>query len=288
MAQAAALLYCGDGIFDTRPGNGEKGLNATMKRIRLCWLVLCIACVPVSVLAADNHLQVSVGDWPPFIAQNQKHHGFIAHLISDIFAAEGYIVSFHFLPWNRAYREAAKVQRDATAVWMYKAERENDFYYSDPVLKEQFVFFHRKGDGFHWQHYGDLVGLTIGGGLGYSYGPEFDAAAEAELFKLERVASDEQNFLRLLIGRIDVFPEEINVGYFTLRRDLKPEQVAQITHHPKPVLENESFMLFPRKGPDSLALVKKFNKRLRQFQDSGRYQTYFAAFERGEYEVAGD
>lgn len=258
-----------------------------MKRLLSVCAFVVVLC-SVGMAEADNQLQISVGDWPPFIAQEQKHNGFIAHLISDIFAAEGYEVSFHFLPWNRAYREAAKGRRDATAVWMYKPEREQDFYYSAPVLLERFVFFYRKTDKFQWQDFSDLQGLTIGGGFGYSYGPEFDAVADAKLFKLERVGSNEQNFLRLLIGRIDAFPEEISVGYYSLRRDLGPDHAAQITHHPKSVLENESFMLFPRREPNSLTLVNKFNKRLQQFKESGRYQSYFEAFERGEYDLAGD
>lgn len=240
----------------------------------------------VSGALADNRtLDISVGDWPPFIAQDQKHQGFIAHLIHDVLAAEGYDVRFQFLPWNRAYREAALVERDATAVWMYKPEREKDFYYSDPVLSEQFVFFHRKDRNFDWETFEDLAGLTVGGGFGYSYGPGFDAALKTGLFRMERVASNEQNFLRLLIGRVDVIPEEINVGYYTLRRDVGNELASKVTHHPKPLLQSESFVLFPRKGPESLALVKKFNRRLQQFRDSGRYQSYFDAFERGEYDL---
>lgn len=219
-------------------------------------------------------VDIAVGDWPPFFDQTRPHNGPIAHLISDIFAEEGYRVRFHFLPWNRAYREASLGKQDATAVWMYKSEREEDFWFSDPVLSETFVLFHRKTTPFDWNTLEDLRGLTIGGGMGYSYGPAFDDALARGVFKMERMARNRQNFKRLLVGRIDVFPEEISVGYETMARELNPDEVSQITHHPKPFLRNQSFVMFPRVGKNSEMLLEKFNRGLRKFRLSGRYSTY--------------
>lgn len=234
--------------------------------------------------AEDTTVDISVGDWPPFVAESLPHNGFIAHLISDVFAAAGYQVEFHFRPWNRTYYEAATGQRDATAVWMFEPERAEDFYYSDPVLKERFVFFYLKDRSFDWDTLDDLAGKHLGGSLAYSYGPAFDAALERDVFKLHRVATNRQNFARLLLGRIDVVPEEISVGYHSLRRDLSPEQANRITHHPKPFLENDSFVLFPRVSSRSQKLLKIFNETLEKFRSSGRYQTYFDQFDAGEYD----
>ena len=235
-----------------------------------------IATLWVSLAFSDElkPLDISVGDWPPFFDQTRPHNGPIAHLISDVFAEEGYRVRFHFLPWNRAYREASLGKQDATAVRMYKSEREREFLFSDPVLNETFVFFYRKNKGFNWSTLEDLRGLTLGGGMGYSYGPAFDDALERGVFKMERMSRNRQNFKRLLIGRIDLFPEEISVGYEVMARELAPEEVSQITHHPKPFLENKSFVMFPKVNKDSKMLREKFNRRLQAFRQSGRYSTY--------------
>ncbi|MGL6496622.1 hypothetical protein ACSZNT_17425 [Aeromonas veronii] len=46
---------------------------------------------------------------------------------------------------GRVYSLAANSQLyDATAVWMHKTEREQDFLFSEAVLQEQFVFFSLK------------------------------------------------------------------------------------------------------------------------------------------------
>ena len=245
-------------------------------------LMMLLGAAPTA--AEQRPLSISVGDWPPFFAQELRYQGVVAHLIKDIFAAEGYEVTFHFLPWNRAYREAAQGARDATAVWMYQADREADFHYSEPVLEERFVFFYRHSEGFHWQTLEDLAGKRFGGGFSYSYGAEFDAALDKALFTMERVPTTAQNFLRLLAGHIDAFPEEQRVGYHILRRELTPEQAAEISHHPLPLLRNQSFVLFPRSKADSEVLMAKFNERLQVFRDSGRYQSYFDAFEQGFYQ----
>ena len=81
---------------------------------------------------------------------------------------------------------------------------------------------------------------------------------------------------RLVRGRIDAFPEEINVGYHILRRELTPSAARQIVHHPRAILENKSFLLFPRATDfESRELLGKFNRRLQAFRASGRYQRYF-------------
>ena len=256
-----------------------------MKRSTLLFgigLAWCLALSP----AHSRVLTISTGGWPPFLTEDQRHYGFIAHLISDVFADVGVDVQYEFIPWTRAYQETAIARYDATAVWMDAPERHADFLYSAPVLDETFVFFYLKDEPFDWDSFADLNGLLMGGVLGYSYGSGLDTALEAGVFRMERVRNDELNFLKLLSGRIDVYPQEVSVGYYALRRDLPPDDVARVTHHPAPLLVNQSFLLLPRSAPDSAELLALFNESLQRFRADGRYQEYFDAFGRGEYELS--
>lgn len=231
----------------------------------------------IEAVTADDtqHLSITVGDWPPYFDQAAPDQGMVAQLIRDVFAEEGFTVSYTFLPWKRAYYEAALGKHDATAVWMHAPDREQDFRFSDPVLKEKFVIFHLKNQPISWFEVEDLAELRLGGSIGYSYGQDFDQAVEREVLDIEWVASTLLNFRRLLFDRIDAFPEEINVGYHILRRELDAENARRITHHPRPLLENESFVLFPQTRPDSQQLMERFNHRLQAFRDNGQYQKYF-------------
>jgi len=252
------------------------------------WKNLFVAlCLLPSLAAQANEqrvLNISVGDWPPYLSSELKHNGVIAHLISDLFADEGYRVRFQFLPWPRAYASAAAGRFDASAVWMHKAEREADFLFSAPLLDEQFVFFHLKSLPFDWQRFDNLTGMTLGGGLEYSYGPAFDAFLAEDKVKMERVSSDMQNFEKLLRERVVLYPQEINVGYAALRNHFNAADRAKITHHPKPLLVNLSYLMLPKSLEGSPALLARFNKRLQRYRDSGRYQRYFDDLQQGRYQ----
>ena len=251
-------------------------------------LTICCLCWGLSAQAQPRELQISVGDWPPYLSTDQRHNGVMAHIISDLFAAEGYRVNFRFLPWPRAYSEAAAGKFDATGVWMHKGEREADFLFSEPLLNEQFVFFHLKSMPFDWQRFDDLTGMTLGGGLEYSYGPAFDAFLARGKVRMERVSSDQQNFEKLLKERIVLYPQELNVGYAALRSQFTPAERARITHHPKPLLVNQSYLMLPRRLAGSEALVQRFNQRLREFRSSGRYDRYFHDLQAGKYMLTED
>lgn len=234
---------------------------------------------------AQAQVVISTGGWPPFLTPEQKHFGFIAHLISDVFAETGREVDYQLVPWRRAYVGAVSGDYDATAVWMDAPDRHQDFLYSDPLLDERFVFFHRADRDFEWEEFSDLRDLQFAGVLGYSYGPEFDAAVEAGTLNVEWVANEESTINMLLAGRIDAYPQEINVGYFNIAKTVSPTLAERITHHPKPILVNKSYLLLPRSAPDSPVLLEDFNTQLRAFKASGRYQSYFDAFEAGYYDL---
>ncbi|MBD9425205.1 transporter substrate-binding domain-containing protein [Pseudomonas sp. PDM15] len=246
-------------------------------------LTICCLSWCLTTQAEPRELQISVGDWPPYLSQELRHSGVIAHIISDLFAEEGYKVSFRFLPWPRAYSAAAAGKFDATGVWMHKGEREADFLFSAPLLDERFVFFHLKSQPFDWHSFDDLAGMTLGGGLEYSYGPDFDAFLAKGKVHMERVSSDQQNFEKLLKERVVLYPQEINVGYAALSRHFTPAERARVTHHPRPLLINRSYLMLPRSLAGSEDLLLRFNQRLQAFRDSGRYDRYFQDLQAGKY-----
>lgn len=223
-------------------------------------------------------IQISAGEWPPFLGESLPNQGFISQLITDVFYDAGYNVEFVFLPWVRAYQDTVQGSYSATAVWMYKDDRTYDFLYSDPVLNEQFVLFYNKSKPFDWNTMDDLRGKQIGGGLGYSYGPVFDKALEEGIFNLLRLPSVEQNIKMLASGRIDLFVEEMSVARYKLQNEL-PQFKDRVTYHPNPVLVNKSFLLLPKSDPNSEALMAAFNTHLERFKQDGRYQAYFESGE---------
>jgi polar amino acid transport system substrate-binding protein len=251
-----------------------------LKTISILFLISLL----VPRYALSEEITIAVGDWPPYLSNKLKHNGVIGHLLTDVFSEVGYDVKFTFFPWSRAYSVTKVGKQDMTGVWMHKPEREKDFYYSDPVLNEQFVFFHLKTTPFDWNTLEDLQGVMIGGGSEYSYGVAFDEALESGKIVIERVPTQYQNWRKLLLGRIQVFPEEMNVGYSSLKQHYPEDKVSLVTHHPKPLLNNLSYLLFPKSANNSPMLMKKFNAALKSFRESGRYNLYFKSFHNGYYD----
>jgi polar amino acid transport system substrate-binding protein len=241
----------------------------------------------LSVLAVTSQAQdemiIAVGEWPPYISEDQKHNGVVSHIITEVFSDMGIEVTIQFLPWSRAYNETMEGLHPASAVWMYNEQREADFIYSDAVLVEEFVFFHAKKLLFDWQSVADLKGFSIGGVNASSYGPTLDKAIIDGEVLIDRVIRPQQNFKKLLYNRIDIFPFEVNVGHAVLNKHFTEDEQARLTYHPKPFLNNSSYVLFPKKLSGSKALSQQFNRSLEKIKSSGRYDAYFKMFKQGYY-----
>lgn len=229
-------------------------------------------------------LNISVGEWPPYITEDLKHKGVVSHIIKDIFMDIGYNVEFSFYPWPRAYSIAAANKVDLTGIWMHKQEREKDFYYSEQILSEEFVFFHLKNFNFDWKSIKDLKDLSVIGMLGYSYGPEMDEAIESDIINMStRVSRTKQAFGMLLLNRVQLYPQEINIGYYILNQYFDKDETKKIINHPTPYLTNYSYLLFPKTSEKSILLLKQFNQQLSIYKRTGKYDKYFKSLAEGYY-----
>lgn len=229
-------------------------------------------------------INITVGEWPPYISHKLKHNGVIAHIIESVFMEAGIKVRFQFMPWARAYEEAATGRFDGTAVWLLEDSRKKDFLYSDALVSEKFVFFHLKSFNFDWQNIQDLKTVVIGGNHKSTYGSEIDAALEKGFLKMDRVTGYKQNFDRLLLRRIQLFPMEMNVGYFLLRKNYSEKIQKTVTHHSKALFENFSHLLFSKKSKKSAEMWTIFNEKLKLFRENGLYDEYMSRMLSGYYD----
>ncbi|MBB5016888.1 polar amino acid transport system substrate-binding protein [Chitinivorax tropicus] len=220
-------------------------------------------------------VRIAAGEWPPYLSENMPGHGVAAQIITDIFAELGYQVEYRFLPWPRAFKEAKAGNFDGTAVWLKNDERLADFYYSNPVIRERHVLFHMRELPFSWESIQDLQGLKIGGILNFSYGDEFDKAEKSGKIHVDRTNTDVQNFRKLLAGRIQIYPQELQVSINVLQTNFSPEEVSRITYHAKPLMEKDSFLLLSKKIKRNQDLINLFNYKLDRLKESGKYQKYF-------------
>jgi len=248
-------------------------------------LVISLA-LSLSVGAAEK-IRVATGEWVPYVSKAYQHHGAIGHVIEKIYQSEGVEVQFGYFPWARGYQMVKDGVWDTTMPYYCSPEREKLFYCSDAIAEGQQVYFHRVDYPFDWNTIADLKGLKVGGTLGYYYGEEFEKAERDEFFYVQRIASDETNFMVLMKGRVDVFPQDKDVGYAMVRRLFNEDERKLITHHKTPIHTKSLHLLFARDNEKSKRYLELFNRGLRRMRDSGELQGYLQAMSDGVYIEGG-
>ncbi|GLS92119.1 ABC transporter substrate-binding protein [Psychromonas marina] len=244
-------------------------------------LLLFIFSISLTV-KANQTIRLTTGEWSPYLSEDLKHYGFVSHIVTEAFALEGIKVEYIFRPWKRAYKDALVGKYHGSIVWTKNPEREQYFYYSDLVVAGQSVFFHLKSFSFDWQNPEDLVGLNIGGTLGYKYSLLEELEAQGKI-NIHRVATDEQSYGMLLLKRIDIFQQDLDAGYEWLQDNLMEQDIAQFTHHPKPIINDNYHLILSKEVDDNQHLMTLFNRGLKRLKKSGKYQQYISESRQGHY-----
>jgi len=232
--------------------------------------------------SSESVIKVATGEWSPFMSETLNHYGFINHIVTKSFEMEKIKTNYKFYPWIRAMLFIEKNIDDASSAWYWNEERAKKFYFSDTVFVEQQVFFYLKNKPFTWKVMEDLKGKEIGVTIGYYYGESFKKGEELKFLQVCRVPSDEQNFKKLLRGRIDVLLASLFVGKELLRTKFSAKEMSKVTYHPQPVNDGPLHLIFNKnaKGYEWMVL---FNRGLGKLKASGQYDMIINNAFNGEY-----
>ena len=235
---------------------------------------------------AAETIRISTGEFAPWTSAALNHNGFTSHIISEAFKLEGFEVEFTFYPWKRVYEAAKSGDRFQASSWWYTSEeREQEFYYSEPLLVDSMVFFHLKNNAMpDWKSLDELKGQRIGATAGYTYTPEFWDAAKSGSLDIAEASTDELNFKKLLKGRIDMFATSAIVGQNILNEHFEEGEADKVTYHPQPLVSSSGHLLFSRKLANGQDLVDTFNRGLAELRDSGQYDQFWADLNAGRYD----
>ncbi len=250
------------------------------------WLSLTGRAVTGETITIASNENASPG-WSAY----SEHHGYILHIAAEAFALVGIRVEMDwYSSWKRAFEQAKNNEADSTCCWFFVADREEDFYYSDPVTEETQVFFHLKSFKFDWETVDDLEGLRIGGNTGFHYGDVLDEAERAGRISMDRARSYEQNLKKLLAGRIQIYPAAAITAYDHLESTYSPGTRALFTYHRKPLLRKQLHLLLPKKMNKDRArrVLTQFNEGLRRIGENGTYDRIMKNAEAGVYRKKGE
>ncbi len=222
-------------------------------------------------------IRITSGEWPPYLGEDLPHYGIVSRILTEAFALEGVRIEYGFFPWERAYELAKHGEEwDGSTHWICTPERQKYFYCSESFGDSTHVFFHLKSYEFDWTTLEDMQGVTIGATEGNYYEEDFRKAEEKGNVKVEWIPQDEMIIRMLLAGRIDVFIQDIYVGYSLLKKYLTPEERRLVTHHPKPYIVTTGSLLLSRNVERNREMLVLFNRGLQRLSESGKVDEYFA------------
>lgn len=252
-----------------------------MKNI-IAGILLLLSSTSMHCFSAEN-IVLSTGEFPPLESESLKYYGLVPRIVAEAFRLEGIAVKFEFYPWKRAYELSKAGKVNGSVQWFYSSIREQDHYYSDPIMEEKVVWFHLKNTPFNWYSLTDLKNKKIGAIRGFTYNAEFYKAVDEKIFTVEFVTKHKQNFDKLLAHRIQVFPETIDVGFYEIQKHYPPKTAHLFTYHPKPFMTKWNYLLLPKKLKNSSFLLGKFNRGLQKLKESGQFQKYLLESRKGVY-----
>lgn len=218
----------------------------------------------------NNKVVIATGEHPPYTSASLPYQGFINHLVLLAFKEVGIQAEFVFMPWARAMKASAEGRYDAMSYAYYAAYREAEFLYSDNINDERLVLFTRKDLRIREAaSLADLHSYRLGLTRGYTYNQAIQNFAKAEGVDVSVVSTDLQNLHMLLIGRIDIFPIDEMVGWFTLEQNFSRHEISNITTLNKTLQHISTHLAFSHKRPSSKALRQAFNQGLKILTQKG-------------------
>lgn len=238
---------------------------------------------------SEETILIATEEYPPHTSRMLKHYGLNCHIVAEAFALEGIKVKYSFYPGKRAYLMAQIGKVDGALPWVRRKEREEYFYFPNPVYRAGLdSFFHLKSFQFNWDpdkpDYKKLQGIAIGAVIGHNYGESFQLAEKSGLIQVQRVPTIQQNFKKLLSGRIQLYIVADVVGYYELQTNFTSEQVGLITHTLENTLPAENYhLILSKKANKGRYFLKAFNCGLRQLKKSGKYDQFVEESKRGDY-----
>lgn len=215
---------------------------------------------------------ITSGPWAPFVGPDLPDGGPVAQIVTQVLQGQGYQPQVTFSTWPLALEATRRGETFGAFPFASSAERQQDYYLSDPLIDFDYVLFFdktRKPAAVDTPE--DLRKLRIGRIAGYDYWPELEDAVD----DFVPYNSSLEAFQALARGEIDLLPESRASGQAVLadrRFEYDSGRFSFLDYSDNPLLGSVGGMhfLFPKKK-DSEKLLAGFNQALAEYKKTDEY-----------------
>ena len=210
------------------------------------------------------------GNWPPYTyeLQGTATQGLSLDLMNELFRRLRVPFELKLYPMQRCINQMKNGSRDAMTLISKNSEREKILEFTLPIMKSVgFIYYDTNREKpIQWNHFSDLKPYQIGIVMGYNYGEAFKNAKAKEKLSVQEVVRIEQNFSKLLAGRIDLMlANQAEIIEF-LRNNSKYHD--RIKAAEKPYISYVYHMGFSKRS-EARQIIPMINKEIKNMKSDG-------------------
>ncbi|MCP3924284.1 MAG: amino acid ABC transporter substrate-binding protein [Desulfobacterales bacterium] len=217
-------------------------------------------------VSKSETVRIGTVDWEPYVGEDLKEEGFLAHITREVFKRTGYKIKFIYRPWKRAIIKAELGDLDGFFPAYFSKERMEKFFISNKIISGPIGFFKLKYRNISFKKIDDLRPYRIGVVIGYVNTEEFD---NADYLEKDKVVEDASNFRKLLMKRIDLAIADKFVGYSIINKN--PDMKGKINFVEPPLKELGLHICISKRTTNAKKKLKAFNKGLKQIIKDGTF-----------------
>lgn len=208
-------------------------------------------------------------DWAPFTPNNEgiAKEGLSYDLMKEIFSKLDIDFEIELFPQKRMLELIKNGDKDGATVISKNAKRQKFLDFTDSIFQKKGLLYFRSENEVlaNWESYEDLKGLKIGVVAGHNYGDKFTKAISQYGLEIYSVTHIEQNFEKLLHGRIDLLLcIEATANHYLNNPKYKDKIVAAN----KSYYEKGYYIGFSKES-NARHLIPKVNKVIRAMKKDG-------------------
>lgn len=218
------------------------------------------------VIAFDSHSVPTM-----YAGPRGEALGIYPAIVRGAFARMGEPVQTVALPFRRGMQA---LQRGEMGVGssLITPERARFARFSKPYFIERVSVFSAAGKGRTFRSLADLHGTRVGVLRGWAYGADFDAARAARRFVVDEVDSDERNFTKLGLGRLDYVVATTLSGEYVIAGD----GFAGIEAFPVDLVAAPIHLAIPHQSR-YVRLIERFDAAVAEMRRTGEIDAIVAA-----------
>lgn len=219
----------------------------------------------------DQTLVVVTNEYPPYVFAD-RDQSFLPDLLTAVGREMGVRIDVQIMPWKRGEHEVKELNVWGAVPYVRTPERDKIYDFSAPLYRSTSDFFAYSKDGtkpdIPYETLADLRQYRIGGIQGYYYQKMFKEAG----LDVDYALNEEQNFQRLQLGRIDLFPAATTVGWYIVYKMFPPDQAAKFYTLKKPLVPGKPLsVMISKQYPGGAKLLTRFNAALARVRANGTY-----------------